>query len=81
MNLKMKTALVKQGLYCLNTSGMDLETTAEEIKHSVDDDELQKQLNDLVKRYADDNDSYIYHRSHTLQTQLFSITRCHLLQV
>ena len=50
MNLKMKTALVKQGLYCLNTSGMDLETTAEDIKNSVDNDELQNQLNDLVKR-------------------------------
>ena len=81
MNLKMKTALVKQGLYCLNISGMDLETTAEEIKHSVDDDELQKQLNDLVKRYCVTNDYYIYHLHHTLQTQLFSITRCHLLQV
>ena len=62
----MKTALVKQGLYCLNTSGMDLDTTAEEIKNSVDNDELQKQLEDLVKRYCVANDYYFYHLSHTL---------------
>ena len=55
VNLKMKTALVKQGLYCLNTSGMDLATTAEDIKNSVDNDELQQQIKELVKRYRVNN--------------------------
>lgn len=50
VNLKMKCALIKQGLYVLNTSGMDLSTTAEQITAAANDSELESQLKDMIQR-------------------------------
>ena len=52
VNLKLKKGLLQQGHYALNTSGIDVSTTAQEILQAGDEDVLQKQMTDLIKRYA-----------------------------
>ena len=50
INLKMKKALVQQGLYVLSTSGMDPNTMAKNIVDAEDGTPLQEQIKDLIKR-------------------------------
>ena len=50
INIKMKTALVKQGHYVVQVSGMDIATTAQEIADAQNEDQLKKQMDDLVNR-------------------------------
>ena len=42
INLKLKKGLLQQGHYALNTSGIDVSTTAQEILQAGDEDVLQK---------------------------------------
>ena len=51
INLKLKKGLMQQGTYALNTSGIDVSTTAQEILQAGDEDVLQKQMTELIKRY------------------------------
>ena len=44
INLKLKKGLLQQGHYALNTSGIDVSTTAQEILQAGDEDILQKQM-------------------------------------
>ena len=50
IKIKMKTALVKQGHYIVQVSGMDIATTAQEIADAANEDKLKKQMDDLVNR-------------------------------
>ena len=50
INIKMKTALVKQGHYVVQVSGMDIARTAQEIAGAQNEDQLKKQMDDLVNR-------------------------------
>ena len=52
INLKLKKGLMQQGHYALNTSGIDVSTTAQEILQAGDEDVLQKQMTELIKRYT-----------------------------
>ena len=52
VNLKLKKGLLQQGHYALNTSGIDVSTTAQEILQAADEDVLQKQMTELIKRYT-----------------------------
>ena len=40
----MKTALVKQGHYVVQVSGMDIATTAQEIADAQNEDQLKKKM-------------------------------------
>ena len=51
INFKLKKGLMQQGHYALNTSGIDVSTTAQEILQAGDEDVLQKQMTELIKRY------------------------------
>ena len=49
---EVEKGLLQQGHYALNTSGIDVSTTAQEILQAGDEDVLQKQMTELIKRYT-----------------------------
>ena len=73
VNLKLKKGLLQQGHYALNTSGIDVSTTAQEILQAGDEDVLQKQITDLIKRYAYPSCCGYVTSTHTTRFAAFSL--------
>ena len=64
-----------------NTSGIDVSTTAQEILQAGDEDVLQKQITELIKRYAYTSCCEYVPSTRTKQLTIFSTpTRCEVIQ-